>query len=218
MHPRGNRIVDELRCVVDDLLASRGAPITIALDGPSGAGKSTIAGALNAVLPATLIASDDFFAAQLTRAAWEARSARERARDAIDWLRLRRDVLEPLRAGKRAVWHPFDFAAGERADGSYGMSAHAEEREPAAVILIDGAYSARPELADLLDLAVLIDAPATVRRARLAAREDASFLKAWHERWDSAEAYYFTQVRPPQSFDVVVDTSTATVRDLRSAA
>ena len=218
MRPQANSIVDELRRIVDDLLATRGAPITIALDGPSGAGKSTIARALIAVLPATLIASDDFFAAQLTRAEWDARSARERARDAIDWVRLRRDVLEPLRAGERAIWHPFDFAAGERANGSYGMSAHAEEREPAAVILIDGAYSARPELADLLDLAVLIDAPPTARRARLAAREEASFLQAWHERWDSAEEYYFTHVRPPQSFDIVVDTSTATVRDLRSAA
>jgi uridine kinase len=139
----------------------------------------------------------------------------ERARDVIDWARLRRCALEALRAGRRAAWHPFDFAAGERADGSYGMSPHVEEREPAPIIVVEGAYSSRPELADLIDLTVFVDAPESVRRARLAARKEAGFLEAWHERWDAAEAYYFREVRPKESFDVVVDTVAETVRDCR---
>jgi len=72
------------------------------------------------------------------------------------------------------------------------------------VILLDGAYSARPELADLLDLTILVEAPEPVRRERLAAREAPEALQAWHARWDSAEEDYFTRVRPPSTFDFVL--------------
>lgn len=208
-------MIDPLRRILTEVLAKRGAPIAVALDGPSGAGKSTIAEAIRAVLRVALLPSDDFFAAQLTRAEWDARTPMERARDAIDWVRLRDCALAPLRAGQRATWHSFDFTAGEQADGSYRMASAVEQREPAAVIVVDGAYSSRPELAELLDLTVLVDTPEVVRRARLEAREAAAFLQAWHERWDAAEHYYFTNVRPPESFDVIVEPLSGTVRDLR---
>jgi hypothetical protein len=61
-----------------------------------------------------------------------------------------------------------------------------------------------PELADLVNLSVLVDSPVDVRHRRLAAREDGEFLRCWHARWDEAEAYYFANVRPKSSFDLVV--------------
>ena len=78
------------------------------------------------------------------------------------------------------------------------------ERQPADIILLEGAYSARPELADLITLSVLVDVPVSVRHERLSKRENNDFLASWHARWDAAEAYYFTQVRPKSSFDLVV--------------
>ena len=72
------------------------------------------------------------------------------------------------------------------------------------MILLEGAYTAGPELADLVDLAILIDVPVEERHARQRAREDADFLEEWHRRWDPVESYYFTQVRPRSSFDLVV--------------
>jgi uridine kinase len=208
-------MIEALRQIISRVDAPGGRPITIALDGPSGAGKSTIARGLAAELPATLVQGDDFFAAELTRADWDARNAAERARDAIDWKRLRSSALEPLRAGRAALWHPFDFDAGERSDGSYPMALRPEQRTPAPIILLEGAYAARPELADLIDLSVLVHAPAAVRHARLAARESPEFLRAWHDRWDAAETDYFARVRPITSFDVVVDTLGGKVRDQR---
>jgi uridine kinase len=205
-------VIEALRLVIQRLLDTHGAPIVVALDGPSGAGKSTMASALAAMMAATVITSDDFFAAEITATEWAARTPAERARDAIDWRRLRRLALEPLRAGRPAIWQPFDFASGERADGSYGMGANTVQRQQAPVIILEGAYVARPELADLIDCAMLIDTPVATREKRLAAREDPAFLAAWHDRWDAAEAYYFTAVRPPVSFDIVVDTATATIR------
>jgi uridine kinase len=87
------------------------------------------------------------------------------------------------------------------------MSTHTVRRDPAPVIVLDGAYSTRPELADLVDLSVLVELPASLRFARLAAREEPAFLEAWHDRWEVAEDYYFTHLRPPASFDLVIDGS-----------
>lgn len=78
-------------------------------------------------------------------------------------------------------------------------------REPRPVILLEGAYAARPELSDLVALAVLVEAPGSIRRIRLAGREDADFLERWHERWQAAEDHYFAAIRAPSSFDLVVE-------------
>jgi uridine kinase len=188
---------------IEQLMLNRESPTLVALDGGSGAGKSTLGALIADRLQAALIQSDDFFSADIPDAGWDARTPADRARDAIDWRRLRSEVLEPLLAGKTAKWHAFDFAA-QRPDGTYPMSTDFAEREPAAVIVLDGAYSTRPELADLIDLSVLVDVPIAVRHDRLRAREAAAFLAGWHARWDSAETYYFTHVRPSSSFDLVV--------------
>jgi len=73
------------------------------------------------------------------------------------------------------------------------------------VILIEGAYSASPAIADLIDLTILVDLPARERHVWLEAREDQDFLEKWHQRWDEGEEYYFNQVRPKSSFDFVVE-------------
>ena len=202
LHQAADTIVDAARRV----LAERGAPILVAIDGGSGAGKSTLATLVATALGATEVPSDDFFAADIPDAGWDARSTQERSDDGIDWRRLRSEAIEPLLAGKTARWHAFDFVAGQRPDGTYPMQTAWTEREPADVIVVDGAYSARPELADLIDLAVLVDVPVETRHARLDARDEADFSSAWHARWDAVEEYYFTQIRPPSAFDLVVTT------------
>jgi para-aminobenzoate synthetase len=180
-------------------------PLVLALDGGSGAGKSTLAGVLAGANPQFVIVPlDDFFAAHIPDGTWDALSPAERLRHVFDWPRVRAEALEPLRAGRAARWHPFDFAAGLRADGTYGMSEALVARPPAAVVLLEGAYSAAPPLADLVDLSVLVEVPPAERRRRLAAREDAAFLAQWHARWDPVEALYFGTVRPRASFDLVV--------------
>ncbi len=117
---------------------------------------------------------------------------------------MRRSALDPLLAGRPALWHPFDFAAGPRADGTYGMSPQSVRREPAPVTIPGDDCSARPELGDVVNLSVLIEAPTAARLARLAAREEPALLATWHERWDAAEEYYFTKLRPPRAFDLVI--------------
>ena len=186
------------------LLSEHSAPVVVAFDGGSGAGKSTLASLIMRELDVALIPLDDFFSNDIRDSQWDEFSVEERLDRVFDFRRVRDEAIEPLRNGKLARWHAFDFQSGLRPDGTYGMRAEAIERTPAEVVLIEGAYSAHPILADMIDLAVLVDVPVEVRHARLAAREDKHFLVGWHRRWDAVESYYFTQVRPRSSFDLVL--------------
>jgi len=186
----------------------RAQRVVVAIDGRSGSGKSTVAAAVAQAIGAVIVPCDDFFAASVSSAEWDRRTPEQRAADAIDWRRLKREAIEPLRTGRAARWYAFDSLAGS-GDGTYPLQSTPTERAPKPYILLDGAYSARPELADVLDLSVLVEAAPSTREARLAAREAADFLRQWHARWDLAEEHYFRHVRPPSAFDVVLQTDGA---------
>lgn len=184
--------------------AGRGRrPVVIAIDGASGAGKSALAARVAEALEGALVPADDFFSAQLTDREWDVRTPEMRAGDAIDWTRLRAEVLEPLREGRAARWRGFDFSA-PRPDGSYPPAAAPSECGARTFIILDGIYSTREELDDLIDLAVLVEAPQATRAARLEGREAADLLSRWHARWDRAEEWYLTEARPRGAFDLIV--------------
>ena len=181
-------------------------PIVIALDGKSGSGKSTLASLIAEDVHAAVIQLDDFFAANIPDAEWDSRTVEERATDCFEWQRVRSEALEPLISGRAARWYPFDFDAGLRPDGTYGMKSTYVELEPAPVILLEGNFSTGPQLVDLINVTVLVEPPDIERHARLAARDPKDWLDRWHLRWDAVEDYYFTSVRPRGSFDLVVTT------------
>ena len=184
---------------------SHGSRKLVAIDGRSGSGKSTLACQILNECHGVLVQGDDFYAAHVPDSVWDELTPAERADRGIDWRRIRSEAVEPLLEGRAAIWHPFDSEAGPKPDGTYGLRVQPEMREPENSIILDGAYSCRPEMADLVSLSVLVMAPDAVRRARLEEREEPGFLEAWHRRWDDAEEHYFTSVSPPSSFDIVVD-------------
>jgi para-aminobenzoate synthetase len=201
-----NNTDDRMKAIseIRRLQSSRPGPIVVAIDGGSGAGKSTFASWVADKANAVLIPIDDFFAADVPDNQWDDLKIADRLNYVFDWQRVRDCAIKPLLAGEPARWYAFDFESDLRPNGTYGMKADPKEREPADVILLEGAYSACPFLSDLVDLAILVDVPLDERRARLAAREDKEFLNRWHKMWDAVEEYYFTQVRPRASFDLVV--------------
>ncbi|MDQ7793526.1 MAG: hypothetical protein RDU89_03810 [bacterium] len=154
-------------------------------------------------LGAALVRSDDFYAAHIPDAEWDSMSAAEKVADVIDRRRLHAEALGPLLRGEPANWHPFDFA-GVRPDGTYPLCKEPVRCLPAPVVVLEGSYSSQPEIVHLVDLSVLVESPQDARHRRVSAREDAVFLSSWHARWDEAEDYFFSQVRPKSSFDVVV--------------
>jgi len=188
--------MEQLLAAIERQAISRAAPIVVALDGRSGSGKSTFVKRLAAAVDAVVVDCDDFYTGG-TDEEWLARTLRQRAVCCIDWRRLRDEVVAPLGDGRVAHYYPFDFLSGT------GLAPRLITCDPRAVIILDGAYSGRPELAEIVDIAVLIELPDGLRRSRLMAREGAAFTDRWHPIWDSAEDYYFTHICPPSRYDFV---------------
>ena len=114
----------------------------------------------------------------------------------IDWERLRAEALWPLRAGQPATFQPYDWDADD------GRLAPPKTIPAADVIIVDGVYAARPELADLVDVAVYLGVdPQTRARRYVERRNDPD----WVRFWERGEAYYFGALRPPASFDIQLD-------------
>jgi uridine kinase len=176
---------------------ARGRPILVAVDGGGGAGKSALVAALagsGAAGAVAVVAVDDFH-----RPSWEVMAGRSIAAgvgEAIDWRRLAREVLEPLRGGHRPRYRRYDWTAD--APGEWA------EVESAGVVVVEGVYAARPELAGVYDRRVWVDCPRDVRLARVLARDGAGSREWWEAEWLPAEDRYVA-LAPWRWMDAVVD-------------
>ena len=98
----------------------------------------------------------------------------------IDWRRLRAEALEPLLRGAATAYRPYDWEARD------GRLAEPKPLPTGELVILDGVYSARPELADLVDLAVLIEVDPVIRAERLAEREADD--PGWATFWERASS------------------------------
>lgn len=181
-----------------DAVAAPCRPVVLGVDGRSGAGKSWLGTALALQRPAAVIRGDDFYnpvLATLSGAQRAALGAFEIADSVIDWRRLRTEALEPLVHGRPARFAPYDWEAGN------GQLGRPLDVAPAELVILEGVYSARPELADLIDIAVFVQVDEELRGQRLGARAD---HPDWREFWERGESHYFASVRPPAGFDLQV--------------
>ena len=176
----------------------------VAIDGHGASGKSTIAEQLGALSGASVIHTDDFFLPGLEALAGGGGRGLE---SYYDLARLRKEALAPLRAGREAWYHRFDWDSGT-------LSAGREHVAASSLVIVEGDCSAAPELSDLVDRAIYVDTPATERLERLQQRiapED------WDSDWLRAEEEYFAHVRPVESFDLVIRGSRTAPTVLREA-
>jgi uridine kinase/CTP:molybdopterin cytidylyltransferase MocA len=182
-------------------------PVVLVIDGPSGAGKSILATAVALRSEASIIEGDDFYRNTLPSLSVVQREAMTDAAvvDAvIDWERMRSEALLPLRAKQPATFRPYDWDADD------GRFAPPKTIPASKMIIVEGVYAARPELADLVDLAIYLGVDPQVRAHRYAKRDDDP---EWRRFWERGEVHYFRTVRPPAGFDIQLD-----ARDLRNAA
>jgi uridine kinase len=179
------------RQVITALTAWRAAQsgvLVVAIDGHGTAGKSTLADSIADAAGAALVHTDDFFQQLPTAAAGQPLS------QYYDWRRIRAQALEPLRARRGAVFRRFDWSRGAGLDGVVTVA-------PADLILLEGVFSAAPELSDLVDRSVFVDTPEHERLRRLRARVVPA---DWDPDWLLAEQSYFGLTRPIASFDLIV--------------
>jgi uridine kinase len=173
--------------------AARSGVLVVAIDGHGTAGKSTIARRIADATGAALVHTDDFFQGRPAPAAGQP-PARWPMRQYYDWRRIRAHALEPLRARRQAAFRRFDWSGDAGLNGVVTVA-------PADLILLEGVFSAAPELSDLVDRSVFVNTPEQERLHRLRAQvtpED------WDADWLVAQQSYFRLTRPVSSFDLIV--------------
>jgi uridine kinase len=168
--------------------------VLLSVDGHSASGKTSLARAVLAARPgATLVHTDDFYRPMEAdvRAALDAAGGYA---GYYDWQRLEAELLRPLRSGHWARFRRYDWDRNELDDWS--------EIGPTGLVVVEGCYSARPELRAWYDAVVLVVSSPAERARRQHKRNDAS--PEWLARWDAAERHYMEEYRPEAYADAVV--------------
>ena len=196
---KGNYLSHHVNAIVSAIhqrLKDHQGPLIVSLDGGSGAGKSSLATEVSSSIKSTVIPCDDFFNISIPDKEWDSYSLEERCRLCIEWERIRNEVLSPLRSGEQAAYLPYYHSTTN--DPATGLII----KEPSDIIILDGIYSSQ-WLNELVHLTVLVAASPDVRYERHNLREGTEDIE-WHQRWDPVEDYYFTVLRPPHTFDLVL--------------
>ena len=169
--------------------------VLAAIDGMASSGKTTLAAALAEAIPGChVVHVDDFFLPAQRRA-----DVRARLTANADLERLDADVLAPLCAGKDALFRPF--------------RCHPEPaflppvRIPAdfQAVIVEGAYSLHPLLADRYDLGVVMTIGADTQRARIRARNGEAMLARFENEWIPLENRHIRVHRLLERCDVRID-------------
>lgn len=199
----------ELPAIVDGLLAAVPAHrrALVAIDGVGGSGKTTFAAALADRIrarPVLVLHADDFFAPAEVRHARGRHSPEGFWLDAYDYAALTSWALQPLAAGDgRYRGSSFDRATGTT------VQPGAQPAPPDALVLVEGPFLLRDELAPYWDHSLYLDVPFEETERRMAAR-DGLAESAVHDlmrRYTGAQRLYFASARPWERASVVVDNS-----------
>lgn len=168
-------------------------PFIIAIDGCSGSGKSTLASALAKSLDAAIISGDDFYSGGIDLRDDDPETL---AAICINWKKLQK-VLTEIRSKNQVTYHPFDWGAF---DGS--LSSKLTTIEPSNIIILEGVYSNRRELRDLVDYSTLIQIDDEERFQRLMLREGQ--ISEWERQWHRGEDWYFEHDALAEKFDILL--------------
>lgn len=181
-------------------------PALVAIDGVDGAGKTTFADELAEVLRArgrevVRASVDDFHHPRAIRWQRGRTSAEGFFLDSFDYERFTADLLVPFSAGQ-----PFRRASHDLATDAY-VTPSAEVAPPRAVLLVDGIFLHRDELADRWDFSIFLAVDFAVSVARMARRDGSSPDPddPRNRRYVEGQRLYFAQCDPAARASLVID-------------
>lgn len=157
-----------------------GQPMLIAIDGRCAAGKTTLAAWLQEKTGCNVIHMDHFFLQPVQRT----KQRMQEPGGNVDYERVRKEVMLPLKQGKPFSYQRFDCAKME-------MSEHVQI-EPNAITIVEGSYSCHPSLWEFYDMRVFLDVDLQEQLRRICCRNGTEALAAFRDRWIPLEERYFS--------------------------
>jgi len=194
-------MVNQASEIVQQILSLESSYSTtlVAIDGKGGAGKSTLANILASQLETTgrrvdIVHFDDFYLPSSLRMKGE--GAEKPIGGDFDWERLRDQVLEPLRDGRKARFERYDWCKDVLTEAQHIL--------PGAIVIVEGVFSSRDELAAKYDFRIWVDCPRQLRLKRGIERDGESYRDRWEQDWMPSEDRYVENHQPIDRADFVV--------------
>ena len=182
-----------------------GGRVVVAIDGMDGAGKTHFANDLAVALTATgrsvfRASIDDFHRSQAERHARGADSPDGYYRDSFDYSTFRRVLLEPFRMGGSTAFVTAAF------DHVRDLPVQSKWRTGPkdAILVLDGIFLNRPELAGLWNYSVWLDVPRDIAEERMLDRDGPTENV---ERYRGGQDLYLAEVNPRTAASSIIDNS-----------
>jgi uridine kinase len=182
--------------------------ILVGVDGVDGSGKTVFADELSEVIrrsgrPTVRVSVDDFHNVSALRYRRGRDSPEGFWLDSFNYARLRSDVLVPLGPGgsRRYRQRGHDLASDQE------LRPEPQVAPASSVVVIDGLFLHRHELADVWDFTIFLDVAFAVTVPRMAAR-DGSHPDPTHptlRRYVQAQAIYLGECDPKNKASIVID-------------
>ena len=168
------------------------SPITVAIDGGSASGKTTLSKALADIYDCTVFHMDDFFLRpeQRTQARYTEPGGN------VDRERFLEEVLLPLSKGDAVTYRPFNCST---------MTLEVPiSITPKKLVVVEGAYSMHPNLANYYDLSVFLDVSPELQKERVSHRNTPEVAQRFFNTWIPLEEKYFSELNIKEQCDIVI--------------
>lgn len=171
------RAADELAACIRELEKKK-AQVLVAIDGRCASGKTTFSALLRQRLSCEVIHMDDFF----LRGEQRTKERLSMPGGNVDAERFLEEVMKPLLAGEDVSYRPYDCHADILKEPVF--------LRRTKLVIIEGAYSCRPDLWEFYDLHVFLTVDLETQKKRVVARNGAEAAKRFAERWIPLEERY----------------------------
>ncbi|TDL86589.1 uridine kinase [Vibrio vulnificus] len=153
----------------------------LAIDGRGGSGKSTLAARIQAEFPGSVVVHmDDFYLPSSDRVSLPP-SQKPIGAD-YDWERVCNQILKPLTEGEEARYQRYDWETDTMAEW--------HEVPAGGLVIIEGTYSIRKELAGYHDFTIWVECPRDQRLKRGLERDGEDARQMWEDNWMVHEDLY----------------------------
>lgn len=184
-------MTDMLLTKISQLLKMKGRAV-IAIDGMAAAGKSTMAKELAENFKGQVIYMDHFFLPAELRT----EERLEEAGGNVHYERFATEVAEALNEGT-----PVDYGIFDCSEMKITHSCHIENK---GLIIVEGAYSLRPEFRPLYDLKVFMEVSPQLQMERILKRNGPMKAKVFEEKWIPLEKRYFKELKVRDAADILL--------------
>ncbi|OCA83125.1 uridine kinase [Bacillus sp. FJAT-27225] len=183
-------IVDSVRSI-----PRKQSTLLLGIDGCGGSGKSTLAKKLQEDMPnVSIVHIDDFYFP--TNEHINAPPVEKPIGADLDWRRVMKQLLQPLSENQEGYYQRYDWESDKLAEW--------HKVPVGGIVIIEGVYSTRKELADFYDYTIWVDCPRDIRLKRGLERDGEAARDRWVNNWMVAEDVYVEAHSPAERADLKI--------------